>query len=142
MTGIDLHNGKFYLNGQFFQSQIETELANSHTVGKNLYSNISMNGEVKNIPLIATGYYKNKKLKSITLIIESEYLKASYHPPKDVDFRDYLTPYIDFWKNLIEELINHLVNSNKRKFGWGKVQVQVDPRDPTVYGEIKYNSDK
>lgn len=138
MTGIDLHNGKFYLNGQFFEPQIEIELAHCRTFGKNIYCNRSMYGEVKTIPIVATGYYKNKKLKSITLTIEPEYLKASYHPPQDVDFCNYLTPQVDLWKNITEELIQQLTNSNKRNFEWGKVKIQVDPRDLNVYCEIKY----
>ena len=139
MTEIDLNNGKLHLNGQFFQAQIDTEGTDSHIVNKNLYSNVSMDGKIKNIPFKATGYYKNKNLKSIILTIKPEYLKGNYHPPNDIDFRDYLTPYINFWKNLTEELVNELMNSKKRKFEWGKIQVQVDPRGPTVYGEIKYN---
>ncbi len=139
MTGIDINNGKFHLNGQFFQSHIETELANSHSVGKNVYSNTSMTGIIKNIPVKATGYYKDNKLKNINLSIESDYLKINYHASKDIDFRDYLTPYVDFWKNLTEELVDELMGSKKRKFAWGKVQVLVDPRNPTVYCEIKYH---
>ncbi len=138
MTEVDISNGKFNFNGEFFKPQIETESVGSHTVGKNLYSNMSLNGIVKNIPFRATGYYKNKELKSISLTIESEYLKANYHPPKDIDFRDYLTPYVDYWKQLTEELINEMLKSKKRNFSWGKVQVKVDPRNPTVYCEIKY----
>lgn len=91
---------------------------------------MSLNGIVKNIPFRATGYYKNKELKSISLTIESEYLKANYHPPKDIDFRDYLTPYVDYWKQLTEELINEMLKSKKRNFSWGKVQVKVGPKKP------------
>ncbi len=138
MTEIDINSGKLYLNGQFFKPQIDSESSDSHTVGKNSYSNISINGAIKNIPCKATGYYKNKKLKSISLTIESEYLNANYRSPENIDFRDYLTPYIDFWENLTEEVMTELVNTLKRKFSWGKIQVQVDPRGPTVYGEVKY----
>ncbi|MCL6267204.1 hypothetical protein [Flagellimonas myxillae] len=138
MTEIDIYSGKFYLNGQCFKTQIDSESTDSQTVGKNSYSNTSLNGVISNIPFKATGYYKNKKLKSISLTIESEYLKANYHPPKDIDSREYLTPYVDFWENLTEGLMNELLNTVKRKFAWGKVQVQVDPRGPTVYGEVKY----
>ena len=140
MTEIDLINGKFNLNGQFFQSHIEMESVVSYTVGKNLYSNISMNGVIKNIPFKATEYYyKNKNLKSISLTIESEYLKVNYHPHKNIDYRNYLTPYVEFWKKLTEELIHEVMKSKKCKFAWGKVQIQIDPKGPTVYGEIKYN---
>ncbi len=138
MTEIDLNNGTFNFNGQFFPSQIESELADSHTIEKNLFSNLSITGFVKNVPFKATGFYKNKKLKSIILTIESEYLKANYHPSKDIDFRDNLTPHIEYWKTLTEELVKELLKSKKRNFMWGKVQIKIDPRNPIVYCEIKY----
>jgi len=127
------------LNGQFFQQEIETELSNSHFVDKNLYSNVSLSGEIDNLPFKATGYYKNKKLRSISLVIESEYVKISYHPPKKFDFRDYLKPYIEFWKKLTDKLINQLMDSKKRNFEWGKIQIIEDPRVPMVFGKISYH---
>ena len=130
---------KFYLNDQFFQPRIENELADSHSVGKNLYSNVAMSGEINNIPFKATGYYKNKNLAKITLVIESQYLKERYCPPKNIDFRDYLDPYIEFCKSLTNQLVKQLMDSKKRKFEWGKIQIIEDPRVPMVYGEISYH---
>lgn len=139
MTKIDLDNGVFYLNGQFFQPHMDNEGTNSHKIGENLYSNLSISGTIKNIPFKATGYYQNKNLKSITLSLEQEYLKKNYLLPSDFDFRDYLTPYINFCKKMTEELLDELINSKKRKFEWGKIRTQIDPRGPFVYGEITYN---
>lgn len=140
MTKIDLNNGVLYLNGQFFQPKIETEGTNFHTIDRNSYSDFSMNGMINDLPFNATGYYKNKTLRSIVLILDSEYLKEKYCPPLDIDFRDYLSPYLDFWTELTEKMIGELTNSNKRNFKWGKVKIQIDPRNPTVYCEIKYNN--
>ena len=139
MTEIDSSNGKLYINGQFFQSQIENELADCHSVGKNSYSKMAIRGEINYIPFTATGYYKNKMLSKIGLVIESEYIKERYRPPKDIDFRNYLNPYIKFCKNLTDQLVKHLMDSKKRKFEWGKVQIIEDPRVPMVFGEISYH---
>jgi hypothetical protein len=140
MTKIDLNNGVLYLNGQFFQPKIETEASNFHTIDGNSYSNFSMNGIINNLPFNATGYYKNKTLRSIILILDSEYLKENYRQIKDIDFRDYISPYLDFWKGLTEKMLSELMKSNKRSFIWGNVKIQTDPRNPTVYSEIKYHS--
>jgi len=140
MTEIDLNSGILYLNGHFFQSKIETEATNFHEVDRNSFSNFSMNGMINDLPFNATGYYKNKILRSIILILDSEYLKEKYRPSLDIDFRDYLNLYVDFWKDQTEKMIGELINSKKRSFKWGEVKIQIDSRNPTVYCEIKYHN--
>ena len=138
MTEIDLHTGKFSLNGQFFQKNTKKDTNDSYSVGKNLYSNISLDGEIKNIPFRAIGYYKNETLKSISLTIDSERVKKNYLLQNDTDIGYNLTHYVDFWKGLTENLLNEIICSKKRNFDWGKIQVLIDPREPLVYVEIKY----
>ena len=55
-----------------------------------------------------------------------------------LDYKNYLSVYVDFCKSKVEELINGLLNTKKRKFDWGKVILQVDPREPFIFAEIKY----
>ena len=140
MTKIDLNNGVLYLNGQFFQPKIETEGTNCHTIDRNSYSDFSMNGMINDLPFNATGYYKNKTLRNIVLILDSEYLKEKYRPPLDIDFRDYISPYLGFWKGLTEKIISELIKTNKRNFSWGNIKIQTDPRNLTIFAEIKYHT--
>ncbi len=138
MTKIDLNDGVLYLKGRFFPSKVDNEYTHSHMVGKNLYSNMSINCRIKNIPFTATGYYKNKKLKSINLYLNDKFLVDNYKTKNKVDFRDYYSHYLSFCKDKTEELIYELINTKQRKFNWGKIQIQIDPKCDFVFAEIIY----
>ncbi|WGK64827.1 hypothetical protein [Croceiramulus getboli] len=136
MTKIDLNNGFLYINGITFP--LINRNSDGHTIANSSYSNMSLKGKINEMSFIATAFYKNEKIRTIHLSLEPEFLKKIYKPNENLDFNDYCTTYLDFRKSKTEELLKTLLNSNKRKFNWGKIIVSVDPRGPDVFSEIIY----
>ena len=138
MTKIESNTGLLYLNEFCFPPESKFEEENVHTINNDSYSNLTKEGIFNELNFKATAYYKNSKLKSINLYFEKEHLSKEFNPKEEIDYKNYLSVYVDFCKSKVEELINGLLNTKKRKFDWGKVILQVDPREPFIFAEIKY----
>lgn len=137
ITEINKENG----NLNFSSNKIEnsTILVNStHQINGNEYESFSQKAKtISDVPVEILYYYKNGNLKSIHIIIEQHYLQKIYKP-EDIDYKDYLTPYITFCKNENEKLLFSLIKVRKQKFSWGRIKIITDPRVYLTFIEIKY----
>jgi len=136
MITIDERNGDL-----FYEDNQVPKIYNGEGggVGKNKYATFSvMTDFTDNKPCDVTFHYKNTKLDSISISIDNNYLKNNYVPSKDINFRDYLTPYINFSKAEHLEFLNSILKSKKTNFGWGRIELQTDPRDYWTFIKITY----
>ena len=140
MTQLDTNTGILYIENTTFPIAIDGTNSTDHEINGSIYSNLTSNiSQLNDLPFNSTAYYKNKKLQRISLVITNEYLKENYKPDNNtIDFRDYITPYIEFSKFKMEELLFNLTMTSKRKFVWGEISILIDPKDPLIFGEIKY----
>jgi len=133
---LDEKNGKFYYDGNFIPSKFGGA---GHSVGNNTYSNFSIKTTADNKICNVTAYYKNGSLDNISIFLDNDYLKNNYSPPADLDFRDYLTPFIEYSINELKIIVKSFLNSNKTKFSWGRLEILTDPRDQGTFICIRYN---
>ena len=102
----------------------------SHTTYKNIqHSQYSLN---------LVGYYRNGRLKEISISLAQRFLEEFYKP-NSPDFRDPITPYTDFCSSELDRLATLLIGGKKRNFNWGKIRVVIDPRVHEVFLQIKYS---
>ena len=134
MIALDKNTGDLNIDGYIFPKQTEF-IQNDQ---KDVYTSLDKKASsADNSPCSIIAYYKNGKLQSINLNLEPEYIKQNYKPPVDLDFRDYMTPFINFCKIETEKLLQ-TITENKLRHNWGKLSIVKDTRDSFVFVEIKY----
>jgi len=140
MIEFDSSSGDILIDGESFPRQTQENM-NGHFVGENIYSSLNKKTvNTENKPCDITAYYKNGRLTRVTVSLDSEFIRQTYTAPADLDFRDYMTPYIDFCKRETEKLRKSIIETSKNTFAWGKLQVVTDPRDHYTFIEIKYGT--
>lgn len=167
MSEIKLDNGRLILNGRKFPESYINESRETHSnqsVTQNIngrkcdltsyfknqtlnqihihLDEISLSKEYKTAEnRLKELEKKEPKLKEKILVFLIRKLKLNFLKrflPKAVPEKNYIVEYIDFHKQETENVINFLLNTKKRNFNWGKVKIQVDPRGPYVFAEIRY----
>lgn len=136
MIEIDLLNGQILSNLKSLEVNSK-QLVSTNKLGDKYYSTTKTNLEFDKYIFTITENYKNSQLTSLTIFIDSKWIKNNYYN-NDIDYKDYISQYVDFCKEHTNRLLDLLLKTNKRKFDWGKIQVLIDPRDPTIFAEIKY----
>ncbi|WP_177764938.1 hypothetical protein [Flavobacterium sp. I3-2] len=115
------------------------EFNSTHKINNIEYKSLLQKAKTNiNIPIEIIYYYKNRKLKSVNIYIEIEYLKEIYKP-NNIDYKDYIINYIEFCENEYRKLLNSLITTRKTNFDWGTIKIQTDPRTYDSFIEIKYN---
>ena len=138
MITLDEKTGRLFYDEDSIPSKFD---GIGQTVGKNIYSNFKVKTKTvdgKQCDVIA--YYKNAKLDNISIFLDNDYLKDNYTPPSDIDFRDYLSPYIEYSINELKAVIKSFLNSKKTNFSWGRIETLTDPRDQVPFIKITYLS--
>lgn len=136
MISLDKNTGDLNIDDYSFPRQIEF-IVNDQ---KYVYSSLDKKAlSSDNSPCDIRAYYKNGKLTSINLNLDLEFIKQNYKPPADLDFRDYMTPFIDFCKIETGKLLQTISINTKLRHSWGKLSIITDPRDNFTFIEIKYN---
>ncbi|MCZ4696509.1 hypothetical protein DWB61_17830, partial [Ancylomarina euxinus] len=110
------------------------EISEGHLCSGKFYSSINRELFFENEPLRISASYKEQLLKSICISYDRIYLNEKYK--KEVT-EDSISNYVEYCKSMHEKLVDKL--SKKRNLNWGKIKVLVDPRDPFVFIELKYN---
>ena len=121
---IDVTNGMFFVSDNIISNRVsEQGLINKPVtnliVGKYVFD------------LIA--YYKNGKLDHTVLTLTNSYLREN----KVTETTD-MKEYINLWTLETGNMISQLIETEKRKFNWGKINIKTDPRNPTVFAEFKF----
>lgn len=130
---INTETGEIFLQN----SQIVNE--ESRKYGQNIYKTISYAiNEVEEIPCKLYFHYKNDKLRTVCILIEYSFIKENYEIPQEIDFRNYIEDYVNHNKNLYEKLLYSLIQKTKRKYSWGKIKIEYDPRDIYFFISIQY----
>ena len=128
---INIKNGKLNIGDWYFPENSNSSEANIQS--DDSYSSIEKEIKFKGNPLKIYASYKNQSLRSITINIDQVYLNKKYEVEV---FEKNIANYVKFCKSSCEELINKI--TKQRNFNWGKITINVDPRDPFVFIEIKY----
>lgn len=104
---------------------------------------ISLNEEYKRIEnRLKELEKKDPELKEKILLFLIKKIRLNFlkrYLPKVIPEKNYIAEYVDFHKQETENVVNFLLDTKKRNFTWGKVKIQVDPRGPYVFAEIRYN---
>lgn len=129
---IDVSNGDVMIDNILFTERISPKELESKYFSQTK-SGLKIDKYVFNI----TSNYKYGRLKSIDISLEYGWIKNNYIS-NSIGYKTGLSGYVDFLKEHTNKLLDLLLNTNKRKFHWGKTQIIVDPRDPTIFAEVKY----
>ncbi|GJQ06548.1 hypothetical protein CAPN010_07060 [Capnocytophaga cynodegmi] len=130
---IDIENGIISLQNPIIEKEDE------HFIDKNHYKLISYALlRIGDFPCKVHSYYKNNKLRFVNLVIDDQYLKDDYNTFTEMDYKNYLDKYIDYNRKKYNELLSSLIPNRKQNYQWGKIKVEMDPRDIFFYVSIKY----
>lgn len=128
---IEPENGKLIVGGWIVpEKNVSTE---GHLSSGDYYSHINKIKILKGVSINLTVSYKNDYLSSIYLTVGNDYLNQQF---KATEEENTISNFVEYSKKFNNNLVNHL--TKKRNFIWGKISVQVDPRDPIVFIQIKY----
>jgi len=137
MIRLDKITGKLFYNENFVPSKFEKV---GHTVNGDNYSNFKVDYILLNhIKVDFIAYYKNTCLDNISIFLDNDYLTKNYSPPLDLDYKDYLTPFVEHSINELRKILKLLIDSEKTHFEWGKIEILTDPRDRVSFIKISYN---
>lgn len=136
MIEIELLNGEIYIDQQPIDDSPK-QLISTNKSGDKYFSATKSDLEINNYIFKITKHYKNSHITSLTILLDPKWIKDNYNS-NNSDYKDYITQYISFCKEHINILLDSLLNTKKRKFAWGKIQILTDPRDSMVFAEVKY----